>query len=519
MMKVIHHKKLKAEKKTQKGTSFSLCAFFLLFEFFVVNNFHHANLPIPSNPNHYFTQSQPRVLIFSKTTGFRHDSIPDGITAIRQLGQQNGFDVDATEDSTLFNDANLSRYQSIVFMSTTGDVLEPNQQAAFERYIRNGGGFVGIHSASDTEYDWPWYGGIVGAYFLNHPEIQLATIRVEESSHPSTSPLPTAWMRVDEWYNFRFNPRGRVKVLATLDENTYNGGGMGSDHPIAWCQLYDGGRSWYTAGGHTKESFTEPLYRQHLLGGIQFAAKIRDGPCASLAATSAASFTPDPIASQSIGSIFGSALATTTESASVLPLPTSLANTSVRFKDGAGNEHLAPLFFVASAQINFQVPPNAASGATTFTVVKSDGTAPSGIAQIAAIAPGLFAANANGEGVAAGVALRSRQDGSQRFESIAQFDLTEKKFVEAPINLGPATDQVFLVLYGTGIRNNGSLSLVTATIGGTQAQVTFAGAQGELVGLDQSNILIPRTLAGRGQVDVVLTIDGKTSNTLRVNIL
>src|SRR5689334_13214358 len=115
----------------------------------------------------------PRILVFSKTAGFRHDSISDGVAAIRQLGQQNNFDVDATEDASLLNGANLSRYQAIVFLSTTGDILDSAQQSSVEQYIRNGGGFVGVHSATDTEYDWEWYGGLVGAYFQDHPAIQF----------------------------------------------------------------------------------------------------------------------------------------------------------------------------------------------------------------------------------------------------------------------------------------------------------------------------------------------------------
>jgi len=206
--------------------------------------------------------------VFSKTAAFRHDSIPAGIAAIRQLGQQLGFSIDATEDAAAFSDATLPRYKAVVFLSTTGDVLDGPQQAAFERYIRAGGGFVGIHSATDTEYDWAFYGSLVGAYFAGHPDIQTATINVEAPRQPSTSTLPQAWVRRDEWYNFRDNPRGRVDVLATLDERTYTGGTMAGDHPIIWSHGYQGGRAWYTAGGHTIESFSEPLFLDHLGKGI-----------------------------------------------------------------------------------------------------------------------------------------------------------------------------------------------------------------------------------------------------------
>jgi type 1 glutamine amidotransferase len=218
--------------------------------------------------------AEPRfaVLVFSKTTGFRHDSIPQGIAAIEALGAEHGFSVDSTEDAGRFTAAELARYRVVVFLCTTGEILDPGQKTAFEAFIRAGGGFAGIHSASDTEYQWAWYGRLVGAYFADHPQIQPATIHIEDIGHPSTKDLPVIWRRTDEWYNFRGNPRGTAHVLATLDEATYSGGKMGYDHPIAWCQEIDGGRSWYTAMGHTVESYAEPLFRLHLLGGIESAA-------------------------------------------------------------------------------------------------------------------------------------------------------------------------------------------------------------------------------------------------------
>jgi type 1 glutamine amidotransferase len=224
-------------------------------------------------------QIEPRftALVFSKTTGFRHDSIPQGIAAIEALGKAHAFAVDSTEDASHFTDAELARYKVVVFLCTTGDILEAGQKAALERYIRSGGGFVGIHSASDTEYQWAWYGRLVGAYFASHPQIQRGTVRIEDLGHASTEGLPATWERTDEWYNFRRNPRGNVHILATLDEATYSGGKMGADHPIAWCQEIDGGRSWYTAMGHTSESYAEPLFRLHLLGGIESAAGIAGG--------------------------------------------------------------------------------------------------------------------------------------------------------------------------------------------------------------------------------------------------
>ncbi|NJC16218.1 PKD repeat protein/glucose/arabinose dehydrogenase/type 1 glutamine amidotransferase [Micromonospora profundi] len=221
------------------------------------------------------------VLVFSKTAGFRHDSIPTGVAAIQQLGATNGFTVDTTEDGAAFNDANLAKYKAVIWLSTTGDVLNAEQQAAFERYVQAGGGYVGIHAASDTEYSWAWYGDLVGAYFANHPANQQATVKVEDHAHPSTAELPDRWSRFDEWYNFQTNPRPDVHVLASLDEKSYNpgAGAMGADHPTAWCQDFDGGRSWYTGGGHTRESFAEPEFLSHLLGGIQTAAGVVDADC------------------------------------------------------------------------------------------------------------------------------------------------------------------------------------------------------------------------------------------------
>lgn len=217
----------------------------------------------------------PRVLVFSKTAGFRHDSIPDGIAAVKEMGSKNSFEVDATEDAGVFADETLSKYRVVVFLSTTGDVLDDSQQSAFERFVRRGGGFVGIHAATDTEYDWPWYTKLVGAQFASHPEIQPATIVVGDRTHVSTKHLPEKWKRTDEWYNFRDHPSekagGSLKILARLDESTYEGGSMKADHPVIWCQEFDGGRSWYTALGHTKESYAEREFLSMILGAIKWA--------------------------------------------------------------------------------------------------------------------------------------------------------------------------------------------------------------------------------------------------------
>ncbi|MFC0033564.1 ThuA domain-containing protein [Micromonospora chaiyaphumensis] len=219
------------------------------------------------------------VLVFSKTAGFRHDAIPAGIQAVRDLGAANNFTVTATEDAAQFTTANLARYEAVVFLNTTGDVLDPTQQTAFEAYIGAGGGYVGVHAAADTEYDWPFYGNLVGAWFASHPAIQAANVKVEDRAHAATAHLPQTWNRTDEWYNYRTNARSTAHVLATLDESSYSGGSMGGDHPHAWCKAYAGGRSFYTGGGHTQASYGEAAFRAHLLGGIRYAAGRSKADC------------------------------------------------------------------------------------------------------------------------------------------------------------------------------------------------------------------------------------------------
>ncbi|MFG1659152.1 ThuA domain-containing protein [Micromonospora chersina] len=219
------------------------------------------------------------VLVFSKTAGFRHDAIPAGIQAIRDLGAANNFTVTATEDAAQFTTANLARFEAVVFLNTTGDVLDATQQTAFESYIGAGGGYVGVHAAADTEYDWPFYGNLVGAWFASHPAIQAANVKVEDRAHAATAHLPQTWNRTDEWYNYRTNARSTAHVLATLDESSYSGGSMGGDHPHAWCKAYAGGRSFYTGGGHTQASYAEPAFRAHLLGGIRYAAGRSKADC------------------------------------------------------------------------------------------------------------------------------------------------------------------------------------------------------------------------------------------------
>lgn len=210
------------------------------------------------------------VLAFTKTEGYRHKSIEKGVRTLRELGRENGFIVLQTETAEDFNPDNLKNYRLVVFLSTTQDVLNDTQQKAFEDYIKTGGSFMGIHAAADTEYDWFWYGRLVGGYFDSHPKgTPMATINVIDKTHSSTAHLPDTWQRTDEWYNYK-NLNPDVTVLMKLDETTYEGGTNGENHPIAWYHEFDGGRSFYTGGGHTDASFDEPDFRQHLLGALEW---------------------------------------------------------------------------------------------------------------------------------------------------------------------------------------------------------------------------------------------------------
>ncbi|RDC64947.1 ThuA domain-containing protein [Adhaeribacter pallidiroseus] len=214
-----------------------------------------------------------RVLVFSKTMGWKHTSIPFANKAIQKMGQDNNFRVDTTKNAAYFTDDSLRNYEAVVFNSTTGNVLNPEQQAAFERYIQAGGGYLGIHSAADTEYEWPWYNKLMGAHFSSHPlqpGERKATVEVLDKSHIASAGLPDKWERTDEWYSYRSFYPG-LKVLANLDENTYDAGTNGANHPIMWYHEFDGGRAFYTGGGHTPESYDEPLFYNHLLGGLKYA--------------------------------------------------------------------------------------------------------------------------------------------------------------------------------------------------------------------------------------------------------
>ncbi len=217
-------------------------------------------------------EGKPKVLVFSKTMGFKHASIPAGIAAIQKLGTENGFEVDTTKNAELFNEENLKQYSTIIFLSTTMNVLDHKQEAAFERYIQSGGGFVGIHAAADTEYDWGWYNKLVGAQFLSHPSgTPEADFIIQDKNFIATQHFTDSiWHRSDEIYNYK-KLNADVNVVMTVDESTYEGGKNGDVHPFAWYHEYDGGRAFYTGAGHTDESFQEDLFLKHLLGGIQYA--------------------------------------------------------------------------------------------------------------------------------------------------------------------------------------------------------------------------------------------------------
>jgi uncharacterized protein len=242
------------------------------------NSFHHFPLLLTLVALFSFCISpvlakpKPKVLVFSKTAGYHHQSIANGIVAIQKLGAENNFEVDTTIDAEKFTYENLKQYKAVIFLSTTGDVLNDEQEKAFKKYIESGGGFMGIHAATDCEYNWPWYGNLVGAYFGGHPAQQVAKLNIVDQKNISTKHLPNPWIRKDEWYSFKWMAKG-LHVLITIDEKSYDLGThppMGY-HPMAWYHEYDGGRAFYTELGHVEESFSDPLYLRHILGGIEYA--------------------------------------------------------------------------------------------------------------------------------------------------------------------------------------------------------------------------------------------------------
>jgi uncharacterized protein len=258
------------------------------------------------------------VLVFTRTTDFRHLSIPDGIAAVEELGEEHGFEVEATEDPDVFTDEDLARFAAVIFLNTTGTVVEPDGKEAFERYVRGGGGWVGVHSAADTEYEWEFYGELLGgAYFHSHPVQQPGRVIVEDTEHPSTEHLGDEWLLpFEEFYSFVANPRDRVRVLLSIDEDSYEQdpntthiprspelpegeSGVMGDHPMTWCHEVDDGHAWYTAFGHESYLYRTPEYREHLLGGILTAAGQLDADCSvqAAAAPDGEEESSDPVAS------------------------------------------------------------------------------------------------------------------------------------------------------------------------------------------------------------------------------
>jgi len=216
-----------------------------------------------------------RVLIYTRTAGYRHDSIPTAIAAVRELAAGAGLAADATEDPDEFSGLNLSRYTVVAFVSTSGEVLTDDGRAALSDWVLDGGGFVGVHGAATTEPAWEFFRDLIGgARFTRHPEIQPAVVTLEDQRHPATTHLPGQWPFVDEWYEFDANPRGNVRVLASVDERTYADGRMGADHPLVWCHENCGGRSFYTSLGHTSQSYADPAFRGHLAGALTWAARL-----------------------------------------------------------------------------------------------------------------------------------------------------------------------------------------------------------------------------------------------------
>ncbi|MEV4947698.1 ThuA domain-containing protein [Streptomyces sp. NPDC053755] len=216
------------------------------------------------------------VLIYTRTAGYRHDSIPAGAATLAALAGAAGFGVETTEDPAAFRPGRLGRCAAVIFLSTTGPVLDPEGRTAFEAYVRGGGGFLAVHAAANAEPDWPFYGELLGTRFAGHPDIQPGVVCAQTHDHPATAGLPTRWAWTDEWYDFTSNPRGAgVRVLATVDESTYAGGAQGPDHPLVWCREADRGRVLFTALGHAAEAYEDAVFRAHLAGALDWVTAAR----------------------------------------------------------------------------------------------------------------------------------------------------------------------------------------------------------------------------------------------------
>ena len=234
-------------------------------------------LALPALPAPARAGTGDRVLVLTRTEGFRHDSIAPGLQMLRRLAPGRGLRIEATEDATRLTDRRLRGVRAVVFLQTTGDVLDPPAERALGRFVRRGGGWLGVHAAADSERTWPFYGATLlggGAWQREHPPIQRATVIVEDRRHPAMRHLPRRWTRTDEWYSFLANPRDAVNVVARLDESSYDPGAVRmGDHPIAWWRRAGRGRAFYTALGHTSASYAEPAFRRHVLGALAWVAR------------------------------------------------------------------------------------------------------------------------------------------------------------------------------------------------------------------------------------------------------
>lgn len=228
-----------------------------------------------------FAQRQFKALLFTRTNGFHHESINEGVDAIKKLGERHFFMVEWQENPSVFNEKKLSEFQVVIFLNTTGDILNDEQQAAFTKFIQGGKGFVGIHAAADTEYEWEWYTKLVGRMFHIHPAIQTAVLKVQDAKFPGMERMPSSWYWTDEWYEYGEEKTKGLNYILTVDEKTFDpnakwgekvGKGMGDMHPIAWYHNFDGGRSFYTGLGHLPLVFSDPVFLDHLYGGIYWAA-------------------------------------------------------------------------------------------------------------------------------------------------------------------------------------------------------------------------------------------------------
>ena len=227
------------------------------------------------------TASQFKALLFTKTAGWKHDSIPAGVSAVKALARLHHFDVVHSDTADVFNPSDLNQFDVIIFLSTTGDVLNERQQDAFQKFIQQGKGYVGVHSAADSEHDWSWYRGLVGRTFVIHPKVQSAKIEVLEDRFPGTEYMPSRFLWTEEYYGYSDEHSDSLNYILSVDEKSYNpavdwgevkSGGMGEFHPLAWYQQYDGGRAFYTGLGHLSASYSDVMFQSHLYGGIYWAA-------------------------------------------------------------------------------------------------------------------------------------------------------------------------------------------------------------------------------------------------------